>query len=337
MPLLNGARVVAAISTLGAIGAHAWLSPDTGGLRWATLAALATGIVGGGLWRRGTEAIVLGLAHVWPLAVFGVTGRVDANTVAIWMAALLGLALAGSPIDRWSLPPAWRVPVSAWALVLALGWPIVLWRELDFTLVTYGQADVPNGMLSAPARLAAQAATGMTMAQLTALLVMDWLHYRVRGMRGVRGIQHPAYQQPTDPANPTVLGPFLREVVLPLTVGTVVAMLVGLYQGLVDLSWMSVEPWPRLGRAAGAFFDANAFGAVSALWGALVAGVCLVIGTARLRLAGAMLLALSAAAVWVSGSRTAFVGWLIVSGGLGLSLARIGRVSRTVAMAGGGL
>ncbi len=301
-----------ALSTVGAIAAHAWLSPGAG-LRWATILALLAGILAGWLWHRVTQTIVLALAHVWPLLVFLATGQTDPNGPMVWMAGLAGLALAGSTLDRWSLPPNWQAPVAAWALVLAFGWPIILWRELDFTLVTYAQPDVPNGMFAGPARQVAQLITATTVAQLTALLVIDWLwaRYRLADERS-----------------------FMREVVSPLTIGTMVAMIVGLSQGLIDISWLSGGVWPSLGRATGTFFDANAFGAVTALWGALAAGTAVLGSTWRLRLLGATLLILSAGAVWVSGSRTALMGWMIVCAGVGSALVHTRRLSRKVVAAG---
>jgi hypothetical protein len=309
---LGAARVVAALSLVGAIAAHAWLSP-AGGQRWAAILALLAGMLIGWLWHRVTAFAILAVAHAWPLLFFFATGQADANAPMVWMAGLAGLALPGSALDAWRLPSSWQAPVAAWAMILALGWPIVLWRELDFTLVTYAQPDVPNGMFAGPAREVARLATATTVAQLTALLFVDslWARYRHADERV-----------------------FVREIVFPLTIGTTIAMIVGLFQGLVDISFWSGGVWPGLGRAAGTFFDANAFGAVSALWGAPAAGAVLLASSRRLRLLGAALLVLSAGAVWVSGSRTALMGWLVVGAGLGRALVRTGGLSRTAVSAG---
>lgn len=300
-------RVAIALSAVAAVAAHAWLSPDGSALRWLGPAALVAAALGGRWWTRGAITIVFGLGHVWPLAIFFLSGSTDLGTLGVWLAMLVGLCLAVAPVDRWSLPASWQMPVAAWGLVLALGWPIVLWRELDFTLVTFAQPDVANGIWAGPARPTTAFLTLTTLSQLSAFLIVDacWARYGRDGDAD-----------------------FLREVVWPMTIGTTIAIIVGLHQGLVDIRWFNLGVWPSLGRVGSTLFDANAFGAVAALWASLAAGVLVLSARRALIAAGVALLLSSGVAVWVSGSRTALAGWLIVNIGLAVAALRRGRAPR---------
>ena len=53
----------------------------------------------------------------------------------VWILPLLALTLSDQGALRWSLPRAWRWPLVAWALVVAVSWPIVFMRETDFSAV----------------------------------------------------------------------------------------------------------------------------------------------------------------------------------------------------------
>lgn len=307
------ARIAIALSTMAAIAAHAWLSPDGSALRWLGPVALAVAALGGRFWPRGAIPLVFGIGHVWPLAVFLVSGATDLGTLVVWLSMLAGLAFSLTPIQRWSLPAGWQIPVAAWGLVLALGWPIVLWRELDFTLVTVAQLDVANSMWTGSARHTAAFLTLTTLSQLCAFLVIDMCWARYGRDDGTA---------------------FLREVVWPMALGTTAAIIVGLGQGLVDIRWLNLGVWPSLGRAGATFFDANAYGAVAAIWGGLVAAVLVSSATRWVTAIGAALLVASGVAVWVSGSRTALAGWLIIGAGLAATAFGRGRISRRVAAMG---
>ncbi|MCA1586050.1 MAG: hypothetical protein LC791_15195 [Acidobacteria bacterium] len=296
--VLSSTRVLVTLSTVAAVGAHGWLSAEGSALRWMMPTALLLGAASGWLWPRGARTFVFALAHVWPLIVFLAAGAPNPDAAAPWVALLLGITLVSSPLGRWSLPRAWLVPVAAWAVLLALGWPIVLWRELDFTLVSL-QSDTLNGLFAWTPRQTAAFLTSTTLTQLSAILLIDWL-WTTYGRRDDSALS--------------------REVLAPMTVGTSIAIAIGIFQGLVQIDWLNVGVWPRLGRATGTFLDANAFGAVAALSGAPVAGALLLQRTPWTVAAGAVLLPASGVAVWVSGSRTALLGWLIVAAGLTVPL-----------------
>ena len=59
---------------------------------------------------------------------------------------------------------------------------------------------------------------------------------------------------------------FTSRIVKPLAAAAAIACLVGGYQALVDLNFLSGHLWPYFRRAAGTLADANAFGVIAALW-----------------------------------------------------------------------
>ena len=76
---------------------------------------------------------------------------------------------------------------------------------------------------------------------------------------------------------------------------------------------LSREPWIRLGRAAGPFWDANAVGSLAALFGpALAAGAGRRSGDHRV-VAAAFWSLVSLGAVLASGSRTALAAWVVAT------------------------
>lgn len=313
MSMLGFIRILAAVSTLAGLAAHAWLSPDGSALRWATPAAAIAGVLGGRWLPRATARAAFGTAHVWPLAVFLATGSLDINAIIVWVALLTGLALAIAPVGRWSVPPTWALPIAAWAAILALGWPLVVWRELDFTTATLGANVSSNGVWAAPPRISAMFVLLSVVPQATALLLFDALWAR--------------YGRGSWPA-------FARDIVWPMTAGTAAAIGVGLWQGFVDLRWINPGVWPGLGRAGGPMFDANAFGAIAALWGSLAAGTLILIGRRGSVAAGVVLLFTSGAAVWVSGSRTALAGWFVSVLSLAVALVRLSHIGRRAVVIG---
>jgi hypothetical protein len=116
-------------------------------------------------------------------------------------------------------------------------------------------------------------------------------------------------------------GRFARETTVPrpfhaLWIGVTVASLVAVYQGWVDLTFLSTAFWANERRAAGTLLDANGYGMLAAL-AAPVAAWWL---RSRPPLALAVF-AVNGIGLWMSGSRTALVG--AVAGVLGLAAALV--------------
>ena len=164
-----------------------------------------------------------------------------------WLAAMAGCLAVAAP-SRWRAAAIWAVPLSGWALVVALTWPVAMLRELDFATAAF------TGRGAGPSPMAAALLIPAAEAQLVALLFFDWL-------LGAADDDRRRLWRWLTPA-----------------IGVVCALAV--WQAAVDPALLSRPPWIGLGRAAGAFYDANATGALVALFGPLLAsGVTL--GTRR--------------------------------------------------------
>jgi hypothetical protein len=158
-----------------------------------------------------------------------------------------------------------------WARAIALTWPIVVLRELEF------HWDLTNVPVSPAVPWAADVATAL----LLGILWFDWLCLIAL--------------QPKR---------FRTAVVAPMLAGWAVASAVAAYQMFGDLEFLNRTLFGAIGRAGGTMRDANAFGAFAALCGA--AWVAFVYSNARARIP-LMLAGLLASwvGVWASGSRTA--------------------------------
>ena len=186
-----------------------------------------------------TLAALVAVAPVWQAVVGAATGETDIQLVMPWLAAMAGCLAVAAP-SRWRAGAIWAVPLSAWALVVALTWPVAMLRELDFATAAF----TGRGAGPSPPRRAALVIPAAE-AQLVALLFFDWLLGAADDDR--------------------------RRVWrwLPPAIGVVCALAV--WQAAVDPALLSRPPWIGLGRAAGGFYDANATGALAALFGPLLA------------------------------------------------------------------
>ncbi len=287
-------RVAALALIAGAAGMDLWLSSP----HWRHLPVTALGIfIGCALLARVQPPIAAWVptftAFIAPAVVLLVFGRVHPAFLGLWIWAVLGVIAGSTGSTTWSLPGPWRFPIAAWALILGCTWPIVALRELDFTPALIDRS-VPHAVEGLWPAIIISGVCGSVAVAGAGLLWFDWLHSRYAG-RPER-LRH--------------------EVVVPLVASGVVAMTVGAYQGLVDLSWMSGSVWPAIGRAAGTLFDANAFGTAAALSGPLAVALVWQARSASRVTAASFLFALSWVAVWSSASRTALLAAIVASGGL---------------------
>jgi hypothetical protein len=235
---------------------------------------------------RATLAAALSVAYLTPLLLTIIVGRFRSPYVLIWVSLMLGGITGSNPIGGWAIPPRWRWPLATWALVIATTWPIVVWRETDFDfslLANYRLANTSRGVAPPVATIGI---LDSVVTQLLGLLWFDWLYASMRRES---------------------LAPFTRYVALPLAIGAAAGCVFSIYQGFVDVSFLSGGQWPSLRRAAGPMIDANASGMIAACW--VPAFVALALqrqGRGRMVLACAGL-ALGFAGLWASGSRTALM------------------------------
>jgi hypothetical protein len=284
---------------------------------WSNLPLLTVGVAAFalalGFLERKAVAAVLALAYVFPAIVHVWHGGAPyAPHEALWMVALVGIMLPDAIRSPWHIPPPWRAPLLAAALVVVVTSPIVILREIDLNpgLLTdmhgwsWGGATWPSIGVTWSLHVALTLVVG--------LLWFDWLF-------GARDLDFHAF------------------VLAPLVVSGFALAAVSIYQLLFDLSFLNDTVFASIGRASGTMFDGNVSGTLAALG---IGGSFL---WARARWpAGAALPALAVAvnwlAVWATGSRTAFAAAAIVTCCIGVSLYKEGSLSRARLMwAGGGV
>ncbi|PWT90483.1 MAG: hypothetical protein C5B54_07120, partial [Acidobacteria bacterium] len=86
------------------------------------------------------------------LIYFATNHVISYNPITV---ALLALILSTIDFRSWRLPAGWKFPIVYWALVIALSWPIVLLRELDFRPYLTLHSTVFNNSRNLPAQVAA--------------------------------------------------------------------------------------------------------------------------------------------------------------------------------------
>ena len=215
----------------------------------------------------------------------------------------MGCLLPSIRWSEWELPASWRVLLGGWALALSLAWPVLVGREVGFDLQRF--ADVSNA--TSWAGMSAPLVTGWMMhvvlLQLVGLLWLEWILRR-------------ASAAPEGKLPLAVHG---------LWIGATVSSVVAVYQGTVDLTFLSSVEWAARGRATGLMLDANSFGTVAALAGPLAVVAVRSRPWRHGAAAAAAVFAVNWAGVWMSGSRTAFLLALIGTGALAVTLLRLGR------------
>jgi hypothetical protein len=285
---------IALVASIGAITLFqlAFHPDSTPALQWAGLGALAVGVLIGPLASGLGVAFWIAVAPLAPALLRLATGREGPVLDVVWMAGLAGALLRGGARRSWSLPPLWRLLLGGWALALTLAWPIVAARELGFHWQTLrDDAAVNSWALLTAARVVAWS-LHVVLTQLLALLWFDWLW-----------------------------GRFAREATVPravhaLWIGVSVASVAALYQGGVDLTFLSTAFWANERRAAGTLLDANGYGMLAALAAPVAAWWLRSRPPLALTAFG-----VNAIGLWMSGSRTAF--FAAVAGSLGLAASAL--------------
>lgn len=261
---------------------------DIPSLPFLALAAAALCFVAARARPEQTVGIVLACGYLVPIVFFLLHGHFRPWYLGVWKAALVGAA-APSMKPGWQYPKRFQFAFVSWALAVALTWPIVALREIDWNpfLLWWPPPTVSSAVHAVPETWwIAQ----MTQVHLLGLLSVDWVLGRFRG---------------SDPRA------FERRIVFPLLVLATVAAGLAVYQGFVSLQFMTIGEWSHYGRASGALADGNASGSLSALWVALPLALAVLARSwlASVALAGCSVL--SFLAVWTTGSRTALLGAVV--------------------------
>ena len=296
--LERGTKPFITVSMLTAAALTVTTAIEWPSLPWVSLVALAGSFLAARRFRTAVVQGWLGLTYLAPgLLALGL-GDFRVWDLTPWFAGLFGAMLATADPTRWHLPEPWRAPLVAWVLIVAASWPVVWLRELDFAPSVVGPADPANNGVGVPLGIVHLGVYGVVLAHAFGLLWLDWLCATFPRRDAVR---------------------FQRVVLTPLAVGWGLATVVALYQAVVDIRFINPGHWVGLRRASGTLMDANPFGMLAALWGAIGVGMVL---ARRRRSAGplpvsvvgfaTLVLAASWYGLWVSGSRSALLAGGIV-------------------------
>lgn len=276
-------RTIVLASLVAAGGAHAFfMSQTVAAIPWVAAVAFAVSFALARVSLPLALMPALLTAYVAPAILLVAFDIHDAH-VFVWLALLAGPIVAASDWSRWHTPPAWTPLVAGWAMVIALSWPVIAGREIDFSLAAARTLNTPNGLQTGPPPLAAASVTGVAVAHLLAIAWFDLLWARFGADRVTRAE---------------------RWIFVPLALSIAASTVAALYQRYVDPNWFMVEAFAVAGRASGLMLDANSSGMAAAIWAAVAFAVLRRMG--RLA-AGVALSAVLLAGVWVSGSRTAFI------------------------------
>ena len=270
--------VLASLLIAGAV--HAWLANGRAGLAPAIAVAFALGLALGRFAPDAAIVAALATTYIAPALLFTAFDASDYHTTAIWLAPLVGIAMTRGSWTRWQIPDPWRVPFVAWALVVAVSWPIVAARELDFSLIAARTFDTTTSAYEAPPRLAAAWILIVAISQLTGIAWFDLLWARFA----------------------SDLKRFEAIVIWPLLISACACAAAGVYQAAVDLQWMNLTVWSSIARAGGLMLDANTAAMTAAMWAPVAVAIGLRSGTSVWL--GLAIYLLLAAGLWGTGSRT---------------------------------
>src|SRR5260221_4978520 len=105
-------RVIVFASAMVVLAGDTWAAslvvPST---RWLVPLIFATAWVVGRARPAIVSASTFFACYLVPAAFVLTRGDFFLAGWSIWFAALLGIVAATSPLDRWSLPPIWRLPL----------------------------------------------------------------------------------------------------------------------------------------------------------------------------------------------------------------------------------
>jgi O-antigen ligase len=280
---------------------------------WALRAMGAAAFVVGWFGTRDVGSPVhlswLFLAPLAPALLLHLTGREGPVVDVVWMAGLTASVVRLTAWSRWSFEPLWSLLLGGWALVLSLGWPVLVAREMSFDPRAWLDVEATNSWAMLSVAQVNAWTMYATQAQLLGLLWFERIHQMFA-------------------AAPDRI----PRVAHGLWIGVTVASCVALVQGTIDITFLNTSFWIGEQRAAGTMLDANAYGMAAALAGP--------VGFLALRrderwasFAAVAVLVANWGGVWMSGSRTGLTCALFGAAGLALGVVRSRSDSRVIALA----
>jgi O-antigen ligase len=289
-------RALIIASAAAAVGLATVLGPRAAWYPTLIAAALAALLS----WRAPAivPPVIVSCLFLMPVASFGLKWRWHFSDLTPALGLLVASLAVAIPRTATVSNP-WRAVLACWALVVAVSWPIVALREIDFSWPLLWTFRVPTAAGGFPPPAVVGWTAHVAASQLVGLL---WFEYLWAVHPGAGAV-------------------FKNRVAAVLGITALAASALSVYQGFVDLEFLSSSVWPYLRRSAGALMDANSSGMLAAMW--LTGFIALAASSERrgvraLRIVGAVAAAL---ATWCSGSRSAFL-----AAAIGIGVTFIGSV-----------
>ena len=295
-------KILVVSSALGAEIAHALLATNTPllGLGFSSGAFICTLFIARRFPLHAMAAVMLGL-YILPAVYFLLFHHFAFFHSLPVSACLLAIFLARPSLRQWQLPQQWQLPLVFWAVLIALSWPIIFMRELDFTFALPPSAPLLTGATvsnfsAIPPHIAALWIAHAALRHSIGILLLDWLFCTFQT------------KHRTD---------FMQWVLLPLAIGVFVNIFVAFYQSFIDNGFLTAS-WMDISRASGTVIDANALGVLAALWGPALVVLFMrrqasnSVPLALFTLAGSwlcMLLSGSTSALWIAGPTAGVLLW----------------------------
>jgi hypothetical protein len=290
------ARVGLVVSAAAAIALQTYL----GARRWPHLVPLnATLFVLAAVSARWTPRLASWLAllpaYVFPVIVLRLMHGYDEALWSVWTSLLLGYIVGRAPLAGWALPPRWRLPLGLWGLSVAVSWPIIVWREMDFTAA---QLD--------------RYTTGVTNVGISPAVEGLWIAHvaasHLIGILWIDALNREHARRPDVRVD--------RRMWAPLLISISASAALALYQMFGHMDALNADIFAWFRRASGAMLDGNAFGMAAALWIAGAVAVAASTDRVPLRVLTTSAAGLLLVAVWGSGSQSAF--FVAAVGGIGV-------------------
>lgn len=296
--MIKAARAIVVASTVAAALFECYLATTYHpGVFWVAIVGFLAGVAGGDRARAALLPVIMAAAYVVPAFFIAIdpAKQADFGLDIVWVLPLVGLSISGGVLE-WSLPRRWQWPLVTWTLIVAVSWPIVFLREIDFAPWILHLARVSNTSAGFSPESIAQNISYFVLLHNAGVLFVDALYRWFVDQRGA----------------------FQRQVLVPMAFAATIAAAVAFYQGFVDLSFLNQKFWTYMIRAAGTLGDPNKLGAVSAFW--TVGGVVLArrLTNRWTPIVTIASLTLGVATAWLSGSRTGLAAVLV-----GLTVAAV--------------
>ncbi len=279
-------KSVVVVSTFAAALVELYLAtPYRPTVMWIAIAGFAIAAIFGTRAQGILAPSILFSIYLMPAAYLVLLDYEHFSLEIVWILPLMGLIMSGRGAWHWALPQSWRWPLVTWALVVAVSWPIVFLREVDFSpwILPLNVSNTSSGISPW------QAGLSLTYAVLVHNTGLLWIDALFRWFSRERSPW------------------FTSRILWPQAAAAAVACLAGVYQALVDVTFVSGHLWPHMRRAAGTLADANTFGVIAALWAPALLVLAHGFPQPWPIVAGTGGVALAAMGVLASGSRTALI------------------------------